>query len=288
MASLVEFSLSYKGAIADAHEIDLYDVGQALIGFQRSLALTTHLVLNGEIITQAPSLKGATIVALPPEEGSWKLVAIVLGGLYTVAATPKDNALGHLISSGYDYMVSRTLGFHVDYDKSLGQQYDELHPTHEIKPLTKSKFDALAEKCEVAVKDMHRPIIWSRTAEQAYIVSKVGSQERKLPRPFDEITYERLRTIERDTQPQRYEGKVSSYNLNTFKGRIFLPDEQRPVPFELSPDARDRATVDKITRSLMRSARSSLDEHALIEFSAIAEHTSAGRLRNLVIVSLED
>jgi hypothetical protein len=69
----IEITLSFNGGAADKNEINFYDVSQALIGFERSLALTTHLVLNGEIITQAPALKGAEILAIPPTEGSWKL-----------------------------------------------------------------------------------------------------------------------------------------------------------------------------------------------------------------------
>ena len=86
MSDQIQFSFSFEGGAADDHILDLYDVSQALLGFQRSLALTTHLLLNGQIITQTPFLKGAKIYALPPEPGSWQLKAlIVLGatGLYT-------------------------------------------------------------------------------------------------------------------------------------------------------------------------------------------------------------
>ena len=40
MDAAISFSLKYSGGEADDHHIDLYDVSQALIGFQRSLALT--------------------------------------------------------------------------------------------------------------------------------------------------------------------------------------------------------------------------------------------------------
>jgi len=74
---MISFTLSFEGRDTDRHEIDFYDVAQALIGFQRSLAITTHLVLNGEVITQAPSLKNARVFATPPEEGSWKILATI-------------------------------------------------------------------------------------------------------------------------------------------------------------------------------------------------------------------
>src|SRR2546428_7773280 len=111
----IEITLSFSGSRADQNEINFYDVSQALIGFERSLALTTHLILNGKIITQAPALKGAEIIAFPPTEGSWKLSAAVLvaaTGAYHLGTAPKDTPIGHLIRSGYDYVISEALGFH--------------------------------------------------------------------------------------------------------------------------------------------------------------------------------
>ena len=74
---MIGFTLSFEGNDADNYQLDFYDAAQAMIGFQRSLAITSHLVLNGEVITQAPSLKGARIIAVPPEEGSWKILALL-------------------------------------------------------------------------------------------------------------------------------------------------------------------------------------------------------------------
>jgi hypothetical protein len=103
---IANISLSYSGLLADRSEIDFYDVSQALVGFQLSLALTTHLILNDKIIVQAPSLKGAQILAFPTERGSWKFAAaIVTAGTiaYQLGTAPRDTPLGHLVSSAYDY-----------------------------------------------------------------------------------------------------------------------------------------------------------------------------------------
>lgn len=116
----ITFELQYTGARTDIHEIDFYDVSQALVGFQRSLALTTHLILNGEIITQSPSLRGARLFAVPAEEGSWKWKANVVfvgTALYALTTAPHDTVLGNLVTSAYDYVISERLGFHVDYER---------------------------------------------------------------------------------------------------------------------------------------------------------------------------
>lgn len=117
----MEFTLKFDGQEADRSLLDFYDAAQAFGAFQRTLALTTHLIVNGEIITQAPALKNATILVYPVEIGSWKTVAVVTGGvLLSAGVASRDSVLGHLLTSAYDYVISESLGFHVDYEKSLG------------------------------------------------------------------------------------------------------------------------------------------------------------------------
>src|SRR3954454_24922820 len=102
------FTIAYSGNVADQNQIDFYDIAQALVGFQRTIALTTHLVLNEEIIVQAPSLRGAHILTFPSEEGSWKTTAAVVGSIltstYFLGTAPHDTPIGNIISSAYDYL----------------------------------------------------------------------------------------------------------------------------------------------------------------------------------------
>lgn len=246
------FTLSYEGSIADDHEIDLYDVSRALVGFQRSLALTTHLVINNEIITQSPALKGARILSSPPQEGSWEIVAAVVTGAYALGVAPKDSVIGHLVRSAYDYVIHETLGFRVDFEQSLGQQYDELTNAEkeEVPVLSQSRFDSLLEKCEPAIKDMHRPIVGSETAESA----RIYSGDEKYEEPFDvrltARTYAQISEIRISERPQRYTGRVTSFNSNTYMGRIYVRELGRPIPFELKGTARSLGIKRIIANSL--------------------------------------
>jgi hypothetical protein len=166
----VHFTLSYDGDLATRHEIDFYDVAHALEGFQRSLALTVHVIINGEVITQAPSLRGAQILALSSDGGSWKFVVAIVGSLFALGQAPQNSVVGHLMTSAYDYVISEALGFHVDFTKTLGQTYEETHKVRlPITPQPQSKLDAVIEKCESSIKNMHRPIVWSKTATSASI-----------------------------------------------------------------------------------------------------------------------
>jgi hypothetical protein len=287
---VVEFSLVYSGEETDAHVIDFYDVAEALTGFQRSLALTTHLVLTGEIITQAPALKGARIFALPPEESSWKFTAIVtlLGtSIYSLGTADKETPLGHLVSSVYDYAVSQTLGFHVDYDKTLGQQYEEAKKERSsLPPLSEPKIDALMEKIEGSVKSIHRPIVGSETAGIANLLSYRGGTEVPLLARFDRETYEYVNYTLRDDRPILVNGRISSYNINTFKGRIYSFEEARPIPFILTETARDIHFVNLITWSLNQNAQSKMSGQGDLCCTVLADYSRNGTVKRYIVLSV--
>ena len=290
MAQSIKFTLLYEGGDADNHRIDFYDVSQALIGFQRSIALTTHLVLNNQIITQAPSLKGAEIFALPPENGSWKFTAMVTligSGVYGALTAERDTVLGHLVTSAYDYVISESLGFHVDFEKSLGQQLEEVrHKDSKNEVLTESRFDSLIEKCETAVVQMHRPIVENNTAESAFIVASIGSEKRTIGRTINSETSEYIAHSSRSEDIYRLRGRVSSYNANTFKGRIYIESEGRPIPFLLSDEARASHVIEKITNSLSLNAVDRFKGNGEITFSAYKISSITGRLKALVVVAV--
>jgi hypothetical protein len=106
MQGALTFTLQFTGKESDAHLMDFHGVARALEGFQRSIALTTHLVVNGEIIIQTPALKGARVLARPPEDGSWKMTAVVLAGIYSATMAPMDTPLGHAVHSVYDLLAA--------------------------------------------------------------------------------------------------------------------------------------------------------------------------------------
>jgi hypothetical protein len=255
MKIVIKFRLSYSGADSDNHQIDLYDVSQALVGFQRSIALTTHLVLNGEIITQAPALKGAKIFANPAKEGSWEIIATVLAGIYYIGTAPQNTPLGHIVHSVYDYVVSQSLGVHVDYDKSIGQIVEKHKNKKGSKlKLEQHKVDSLIEKCTTAITEIHRPIFKTKTAQKAIIISELPSQQLQIGPEFDLETFAYIYEEFLEKEPIVISGRISSYNSNTYKGRIYDEDEARPIAFELGDKCRGSDSVSLITASLAVNA----------------------------------
>lgn len=286
MKEVIRFTLSYEGNETDNHAIDLYDVSQALVGFQRSLALTAHLVLNGEIITQAPSLKGARILAYPAEPGSWKLTAtMVLAGAYALGTTEKDSPIGHLVYSLYDYVVSESLGIHVDYERSLGQLYEEAQAAKTKLPVIReAQADSLIEKAERAIIEMHRPIFKTQSAGSASITASINRARLPLKTNLSVETYEFIHETKQAELAKIIEGRVSSYNSNTYKGRIYVANYGRPVTFELALDARSPRIISLITTSLRLSALKQYDEvGATIHCVALENTSKSGHLKSLTL-----
>lgn len=284
--SELRFTLAYDGSSAERHRIDLYDVSQALIGFQRSLALTTHLVLNDQIITQAPSLKNAVIYAAPSEEGSWKMVALVASTTFALGTAQGNSVLGHLLFSMYDYVISESLGFHVDYNKSLGQQYEELQKklAEQLPVIKESKVDSLIEKVHRAVVEMHRPLVISQTASECTITGHYGRQEKPLGGKLTLDTFEFINETVRVKTPNTFSGRVSSYNTNTFKGRIFIPELGRPVAFELQEGSRSNRIVQDIATSLFHSGLKQWNEKgATVHIVAFMNTSKSGTLKSLTV-----
>ena len=288
---LIQFSLSFEGNETDGHQIDLYDASQALVGFQRTLALTTSLVLNGELITQAPSLKNATILASPPQEGSWKLVAAIVTGGYFLLTAPKDTLLGNLVYSAYDFVIKENLGFHPTLDESLLVQYEQFHQNKkDISPLNIAKLQSLSEKCQNSVRDIHRPIYAKGTASSA-IIQYIHNESFKQVGPrLNRNTYENLIGLRQKTELECFIGRISSYDVNTQKGRIFLPELLRTIPFELDRDCLSIPQREKIIDSLKsyQQLKDKQSDAGFIKFNGYRITSFQNDIKKIFVVGMDD
>jgi len=280
------FTIHFTGARADSHELEFYDAAHALVGFQRSLALVSHLVANGEIITQAPALKNAQIYSLPPEEGGWKTKAAVVFGTMVggMAVAPHDSVAGNIAMSIYDYVLSESVGVHVDYNKTIGQQIEAVKTQYPgTTKLTPSRLDSLVEKCEVAVTEMHRPIVKSETATEARISVAGEGRDRPFGPTLTRDTYEYIHFTTRSESPSEMIGRISGYDSNTYKGRVFLSDEGRPVPFELAQSVRSPLAIQLITNNLASNAQG---RYAKLRFLAFRDVSRTHRLKRVIVVEV--
>lgn len=280
------FRLSFEGELADRNLINAYDGAAALRGFERSLALTTHAVLNGNIIVQAPALKGAEIYFYPPQRGSWETIAAVaIGGAWALNSAGKDSPIGHLIFSAYDYVIKSATGATLDYDKPIRVLIDEGKKAagEASQNFSVDVLDGVIERTEKSIEEIHRPIIESQTANIANISYRYHSEYVSLAK-LDRETFEYIsQSIERK-ETETAIGAISSYNINSYTGRVFVPELGRTVPFLLSDSIRSSKQIDKITSSLRANALKIGNE--TFEFEAVVMESVSGRVKRYIIFDI--
>lgn len=145
--------------------------------------------------------------------------------------------------------------------------------------------DSLIEKCEPSIREMHRPIYASKSATEA-IVEYNFKREKLKSQALTIETFEYIDVTTLDEVPTEMVGRVSSYNMNTYKGRIFTDTERRPVPFVLHESARSIDNIGRITGSLDSNAMHRLDGAADVRIAAFRNTSVTGRLKNLVVTEV--
>lgn len=288
--------LSYHGGLAENHQLQFYDAAQALWGFERTITLTTHLLLNGKVITQSPSARGFHVLATPPEAGSWKMNAVI--GLGTTIGAfglaPPDTQFGWLAKSAVEYVIQEALGFTPDFDKTLGSQIRSYRGSTDLRSLpedlSQTRFDSVIEKCEGGLRAMHRPIVYSGSAEIAQIGYQIGGSYGRLGGYFDSATNDYISQTVTSEDIEEFCGSISSYNINTFRGRIYFPDQKRTVPFELSPEAQSIRSISRITESLRSNAIAERPRGSNgapdICLMGFRNETSTGRLKKIYVTTI--
>jgi hypothetical protein len=254
MSDILTLEISYEGCSSDIHRIDLYDVSRAMMGIHRSLAITTHLLLNKNIISKCTSLKNAEIISLPSEDGSWKMkIVIALGSVFGAAMiAPQNSFLGHVIYSAYDYVLSESMGVHVDYEKSLGKLYLE-NKNKNIHIPEQHILDLVIDKCHNSLIDIHRPIYESKTAKVGELKAFIGKKEFKFSSEFNQETFEYLTEEIHKDELFSITGKIVSFSATNYSGRISIDGIDRPIPFKLERDVKTNENFEKIIESLKNS-----------------------------------
>jgi len=147
--------------------------------------------------------------------------------------------------------------------------------------------DSVIEKCENSIRDIHRPIVKSRSAVNARIKCKVGSvSDKYVGQKFTQNSYDRMNNKRKSQEKSIFEGKISSYNMNTFKGRVYILDKKRPIPFELEESARTTENINVITTNLADNASDPNSRHFSIKFEGLTTESITGRLISIMITGI--
>lgn len=230
----------YERGTADGHRLDLYDGAKSLEGIARTLTITTHALLNGEIRTRADAAHGAELYIHAPRSGSFIYEASIF--------------IGGAVSSGifYDflkYTLKEAIG-RLDDEPIRPSLQDRIEPT----------MGELPAVLENALLDVHRPLM-----QEPEMILKVTRPRGEVLAVFDRETG--LSLLPRsETLDEPVLGNVTRYNTLSRWGKLYDRSEGRVISFHLSEDltARERALI---TWSLHES---NLRREHYLYFSVIA------------------
>jgi hypothetical protein len=188
-----------------------------------------------------------------------------------------------MVTSVYDYALDSVMGYHVDYSETLQSQY---YKHFHSKGITEERVDSLCEKIEANIADIHRPIAISRSANRAKII-RCGTNHHQVGHDFTQATYEHVKQTIKNPNLTDIEGYISSYNINTFKGRIFSIKDHRPIPFELDHGIRNSQQIGVITRSQHFNGQRRNDPRALVRLTAHDLHSPNEKIKGFLVVNAE-
>lgn len=231
---------SFRGDQADEHEVPAYDAIKSLYGLSLSLLIIVNYLAEGRVRHRRFENRGFELSLITQRPGSFDTVF----GIITDPTTLKVAA---------DIGVGVTVSFITDFIKSIYRR----SVGHEASPdiedletdgkLKSGDLTALVEAVEPAMKEAHTII--GRGANNIVIISGHNNII-----SFDQNTKEYVNTSLEDRSLSAKLFSIASFNANSGYGRAYDFDEQRTVPFMLSPDA-DRRTVDSILSSFSSYAR---------------------------------
>ena len=105
--------------------------------------------------------------------------------------------------------------------------------------------------------------------------------------PLNINTYQYIHEEYISEEVEVIRGRVSSYNSNTYKGRIYVAQEGRPIAFELDKHCRTDAVVELLTASLAANAiKDYKNEWSEVYCSVYRNTTRSGHLKSYKVIEV--
>lgn len=274
IASLTEtddewtISVRYEGGEADAHEIDLYQLGTSLQGFARVLAVSAHFAETGKYNKQFDTLS-VRVVAQPVEEHHCYEVAATIVKI----ASSKElwSGLGTALFMGVvGYVFNRRKAEEMKHlSEALKQVIGSQTDTQERLLLTIEK---LADALRPSVRQALSPI--GKSVES---ISLRGKNESAPSVVLDRETKE-LASVDVEntiTPSQQLVGVISELDMISGSCKVALEsDPSIRIPAKI---------VDPVVSQPNNPYAVALSQIASIQFTAKAEIDAEGNVVNLYI-----
>jgi hypothetical protein len=249
----------YTGGDAEDNRLDLYDGAVSLQGIARSLAITTHAFINGEVRTRADIAHGASLYLYPSRRGSFVLEAAV----WMTAA----------VASGVFYDFIR-----YTYKEAVGALDDSDEPGGALEKRIEPTLGELPAVLESSLTSVHRPI--TQDPKIRIAVTRPRGEELIV---FDAQTANALLPVATKLLDPIL-GHVTRYNTISRWGRFYDYSEKRVISFFLEANISDRERS-LITWSLHQA---NVNGDGTLYMFATADVTPTGKVKRYTVSKVSD
>ncbi|MBV8972287.1 MAG: hypothetical protein JO290_08345 [Sphingomonadaceae bacterium] len=252
----------FQGHEAEQHRLEAYDGLEALAGLARAATLIAHYAATGKIRHRKPYDEKLRFYFEDTRPGSLEaILALVSTPGGTIAAGIATGVAGNFVYA----LLARVWKRAVGRERESPLNFDGAH-------IGAGDIDALAEAVEPALTRGHQ---WIRSSGQQIVISGNNNQVAIFDSSSKEYLVNEVIAEGYDIQ----DVSVASLNVNSRRGRVYLADLGRTVPFTTARDATPR-TIPTLAEYLSEYADNS---GATVNIKFQRVYYQDGRLKRLIV-----
>jgi hypothetical protein len=215
----IPLTIKYDTPTDRSGRIDLYSGPKSIFGFAKVIQLSTHLILNQEVISRSTRAKSADFYMLPSREGSFIQEIIIIVQNYpaeSISSTIAVNVLSNHISDALKWLIKSAVGAINEEYKPLEQRLGS-----DLEPY----FDDLQVVLDGPIREAHNFV--ERLGGTVALLDANGNEMVT----FNDDTLDYIKDEHLSDQFEKITGHVTRYNVLTGNGRLKDYRNGNVIPF---------------------------------------------------------
>jgi hypothetical protein len=204
----------------EPNRMELYDGAKTIFGLGRALQITSHYLVTRKVVFQAPAAHAARLYLKPAKRGSYEqIIEIVISNKEAIAAAVVVGVTKDILKDFITFVFQGVCGIVTRTSTRIVQEIADQH---------RADLEALEEALVGPLADAHRAVETNRARTRLKI------EDRGIT--LDQDTLDHVRRKVRLPGAKKLEASISSYNINSRKGRLHNKQLGRTIPFRIEKE----------------------------------------------------